>query len=102
MPQCADYRHRRRHGALRPYPHRLDDFDAPELHHARCPREWNVALAAKLELERLVPTLRLREVPCATRNYGRLCAHADGLASHMIGAHLMLAAGRARNGLIHG
>src|SRR5215467_13739369 len=63
---------------------RLDDYGAPEIHHAHCGREYRIALNAKRELERLAPTLRLQQVACATRNYGRWCAHVDGLAEHMI------------------
>jgi endonuclease YncB( thermonuclease family) len=63
---------------------RLDDFDAPEIGHARCGRELRLALAAQAELTRLAPTLRLRQVPCATRNYNRACAHSPGLREHMV------------------
>jgi endonuclease YncB( thermonuclease family) len=47
---------------------RLDDYDAPELHHARCEREYRLALDAKHELQRLAPKLRLTgcHVPPAT------------------------------------
>jgi hypothetical protein len=62
-----------------------DDYDSLELHPVRCEREYRLALDAKHELDRLAPTLRLRKVACATRNYGPLCAHADGLAAHTIG-----------------
>jgi len=71
---------------------RLTDFDAPELH-ARCPREYALARAAKLELERLISQIQLEIVPCAyPNNWGRICARAtiDGspLANHMIKAGL--------------
>jgi endonuclease YncB( thermonuclease family) len=72
---------------------RLTDFDAPERYHPKCPREYARAQAAKLELEQLVPQLKLELVPCATANYGRLCARGtidDGtlLAEHMIRKNL--------------
>jgi len=67
---------------------RLVDFDAPELFHPKCPSEYARAQAAKLELERLISQRKLEIVPCATKNYGRLCARASidekPLADHMI------------------
>ena len=67
---------------------RLDDYDAPELFHPKCPREYSIAQLAKTELEKRLPTIKYTIVPCATSNYGRLCAHVDGLAADMIGKGL--------------
>jgi len=53
---------------------RLVDYDSPELFSPKCPRERMWAEAAKRELEQPVPRLKLELVPCATANYGRLCA----------------------------
>jgi hypothetical protein len=64
--------------------------DAPELH-ARCPRELELALAAKRELERVIAKVELKLVRCATANYGRLCAEGSingkPLATHMVENH---------------
>src|SRR5215471_16505599 len=71
---------------------RLTDYDAPELFHPRCPREYAWAMAAKRELEHNISHVALQLTPCATANYGRLCAQGsiDGkpLAAHMIGRNL--------------
>jgi endonuclease YncB( thermonuclease family) len=71
---------------------RLTDYDSPELFSPKCPRERMWAEAAKLELERIISHVQLELVPCATSNYGRLCAEGafDGkpLATHMIGLGL--------------
>jgi endonuclease YncB( thermonuclease family) len=71
---------------------RLIDYDAPELFHPKCPREYMRARAAKMELERLISQVKLELVPCATSNYGRLCARStiDGepLSKHIIKAEL--------------
>jgi micrococcal nuclease len=71
---------------------RLVDYDAPEYFHPRCPREYMRARAAKMELERLISQVKLELVPCATKNWGRLCARGtiDGepLSDHMIKAEL--------------
>jgi endonuclease YncB( thermonuclease family) len=54
----------------------------------KCQSELTRARAAKAELERLIASVKLELVPCATHNYGRLCAEGtiDGkpLATHMI------------------
>src|SRR5215831_8155830 len=67
---------------------RLTDYDTPEIH-GRCNFETRLAWEATNELRRVVPRLTYTLIPCATRNYGRLCARAtfaDGkpLAEHMI------------------
>ena len=71
---------------------RLTDYDAPELFHPRCAREYAWAQAAKRELEQTISRVSLRMVPCAYSNYGRLCAEGtlDGkpLAAHMIAHNL--------------
>jgi len=67
---------------------RLTDYDSPELFSPKCPSELARAQAAKLELERIIASVKLDLVPCATSNYGRLCAEGsiDGkpLADDMI------------------
>ena len=67
---------------------RLTDYDAPELFSPKCPQEYQRALAAKRELERLIASVKFSLTPCAFANYGRLCAEGtiDGkpLAAHMI------------------
>src|SRR5262249_49726155 len=67
---------------------RLTHYDSPELFSPKCPAEYTRAAAAKRELERLISQVKLELVPCATSNYGRLCAEGtiDGkpLAAHMI------------------
>jgi endonuclease YncB( thermonuclease family) len=67
---------------------RLTDYDSPELYSPKCPRERTQAEAAKRELERIIGQVKLELVPCATANYGRLCAEGsiDGkpLAAYMI------------------
>ena len=67
---------------------RLTNYDSPELFSPKCPRERMWAEAAKLEFERIIDQVKLELVPCATSNYGRLCAEGsiDGkpLAEHMI------------------
>jgi len=67
---------------------RLTDYDSPELFSPKCPRELALAQAAKLELERLISRVKLELVPCATTNYGRLCAegtiNGKPLSEHMI------------------
>jgi endonuclease YncB( thermonuclease family) len=71
---------------------RLTDYDSPELFSPKCPKELIQARAAKLELERLIASVKLEIVPCATSNYGRLCARGTiedkPLAQHMIQAKL--------------
>jgi endonuclease YncB( thermonuclease family) len=71
---------------------RLVDYDAPELFHPRCLREYLRAQEAKRELERLAPSLTFTMTPCATHNYGRLCARAGlgarPLAEYMIRSQL--------------
>jgi len=71
---------------------RLTDYDAPELFSPKCPREYAQARAAKTELERLISQVKLEIVPCATSNYGRLCAegtiNGKPLAQHMISRNL--------------
>ena len=69
-------------------PIRLVDYDSPELFHPRCPSEYRLALQAKQALQVRIADLKLTPVPCATHNYGRLCARADQLASDMIAAGL--------------
>jgi len=67
---------------------RLTDYDSPELFSPKCPLERARAIAAKLELERIIGQIKLELVPCATSNYGRLCAEGSingkPLAAHMI------------------
>ena len=70
---------------------RVDPFNrlhSPELFSPKCPREHELAWKAKVELERIIGHVKLELVPCATRNYGRLCAEGtiEGkpLATHMI------------------
>src|SRR5262245_63115322 len=67
---------------------RLTDYDSPELFSPKCPSERELAWKAKLELERLISQVELKLVPCATSNYGRLCAEGSingkPLATHMI------------------
>jgi endonuclease YncB( thermonuclease family) len=53
---------------------RLTDYDSPELFHPKCPAEYARAQAAKRELESIIGQVILKLVPCATSNYGRLCA----------------------------
>jgi len=53
---------------------RLTDYDNPELFSPKCPRERELAWKARLELERIINLVKLELVPCATSNYGRLCA----------------------------
>ena len=71
---------------------RLTDYDAPELFHPKCLRERMWAGAAKLELKRIIGQIKLELVPCATSNWGRLCAEGsiDGrpLAEYMINRNL--------------
>jgi len=71
---------------------RLTDYDSPELFHPKCPLEYARARAAKAELEQLISQVRLELVPCATSNWGRLCARASfngkPLAGHMVSAGL--------------
>jgi micrococcal nuclease len=71
---------------------RLTDYDTPEMS-GRCWQERALAHRATDELRRQLPRLAYTFVPCATHNYGRLCARAtfpDGspLAEHMIGKGL--------------
>ena len=74
---------------------RLTDFDAPELFSSKCPKEQALAWQARRELQALLTLaeagslkMSYKLVPCATSNWGRLCAEAtiDGkpLAAHMI------------------
>src|SRR5262245_41697895 len=67
---------------------RLTDYDSPELFSPKCPCERELAWKAKLELERIIGQVRLELVPCATHNYGRLCAEGTidekPLAAHMV------------------
>ena len=74
---------------------RLTDYDAPELFSAKCPRERALAMKARQELGALLMLaeagslkMSYKLVPCATSNWGRLCAEAtiDGkpLAADMI------------------
>jgi endonuclease YncB( thermonuclease family) len=71
---------------------RLVDYDSPELFSPKCPRERELAWKAKQELERIIGQVKLELVPCATTNWGRLCAEGtiEGkpLATHMIGLGL--------------
>ena len=71
---------------------RLTDYDSPELFSPKCPRERMWAEAAKLELKRIIGQIKLELVPCATSNYGRLCAegsiNGEPLAEHMINRNL--------------
>jgi hypothetical protein len=53
------------------------------LFHPKCESERVTALAAKRIMQRHLRD-RFTLVPCATSNYGRLCAHIDGLAQEMI------------------
>src|SRR5262249_49658444 len=65
-----------------------NDYDSPELFSPKCPSERELAWKAKLELERIISQVKLEIVPCATSNYGRLCAEGSingkPLAKHMI------------------
>ena len=74
---------------------RLTDYDSPELFSSKCPKEHALALQARRELQALLTLaeagslkMSYKLVPCATSNWGRLCAEAtiDGkpLAAHMI------------------
>jgi len=67
---------------------RLTDYDSPELFSPKCPRERELAWQAKHELERIISQVKLELVPCATANYGRLCAQGTiggkPLAGYMI------------------
>src|SRR5262249_49619983 len=69
---------------------RPTDYDSPELFSPKCPSERELAWKAKLELERIISQvkLELELVPCATANYGRLCAQGTidekPLAAHMV------------------
>jgi micrococcal nuclease len=67
---------------------RLTDYDSPELFSPKCPKEYARAAAAKHELERIIDRVTLKLVPCATANYGRLCARGTiddkPLAEYMI------------------
>ena len=71
---------------------RLTDYDSPELFSPKCPSERELAWKAKQELERIIGQVQLKLVPCATSNYGRLCAEGSingkALATHMIGLGL--------------
>src|SRR5262245_42943873 len=67
---------------------RLTDYDSPALFSPKCASERELAWKAKLELERIISQVKLEIVPCATANYGRLCAEGSfngkPLATHMI------------------
>ena len=74
---------------------RLVDYDTPELFSSKCPKEHALAWQARRELQALLTLaeagslkMSFKLMPCATSNYGRLCAEAtiDGkpLAAHMI------------------
>ena len=74
---------------------RLIDYDSPELFSSKCPKEHALAWQARRELQALLTLaeagslkMSYKLVPCATSNWGRLCAEAtiDGkpLAAHMI------------------
>jgi endonuclease YncB( thermonuclease family) len=74
---------------------RLTDYDTPELFSAKCPRERALAMKARQELGALLTLaeadslkMNFKLTPCATSNWGRLCAEGsvDGkpLAQHMI------------------
>ena len=74
---------------------RLTDYDAPELYHPKCLKEHALAWQARRELQALLTLaeagslkMSFKLTPCATNNWGRLCAEAtiDGkpLAAHMI------------------
>src|SRR5262249_27860528 len=68
---------------------RLTDYDAPELFSPRCPQERALAQRAANQLRTYTNMkLELELVPCATSNYGRLCARAsingEPLAAKMI------------------
>ena len=74
---------------------RLTDYDSPELFSSKCPKEHALAWQARRELQALLTLaeagslkMSYKLVPCATSNWGRLCAEAtiDGkpLAAHMI------------------
>jgi len=74
---------------------RLTYYDSPELFSSKCPKEHALALQARRELQALLTLaeagslkMSYKLVPCATSNWGRLCAEAtiDGkpLAAHMI------------------
>jgi endonuclease YncB( thermonuclease family) len=71
---------------------RLTDYDSPELFSPKCPSELMRARAAKLELERVISQVKLELVPCATSNWGRLCAQGmlpkGSLSDHMINVGL--------------
>jgi len=60
---------------------RLTNYDAPELFHPKCPRELMQARAARVELERLIASVKLELTPCAFANYGLLCAEGRAVAS---------------------
>jgi len=45
---------------------RLTDYDSPELFHPKCPREYQLAYQAKLELERIIGRVKLRIKPAPT------------------------------------
>jgi hypothetical protein len=67
---------------------RLIDYDTPELH-GRCTHEVRLARLATDELRNVLPFLSYTFAPCATHNYGRLCARASfrngkPLAEYMI------------------
>ena len=74
---------------------RLIDYDSPELFSSKCPKEHALAWQARRELQALLTLaeagslkMSYKLVPCATSNWGRLCAEAtiDGkpLAADMI------------------
>ena len=72
---------------------RLTDYDAPELFSPKCVRvnmSWHGR--QRSNSNGIISRVKLELVPCATSNYGRLCAEGtiEGkpLATHMIGLGL--------------
>ena len=74
---------------------RLTDYDSSELFSSKCPKEHALAWQARRELQALqilseAGSLKMnfKLVPCATSNWGRLCAQASingkPLTEHMI------------------
>ena len=62
---------------------RLIDYDSPELFSSKCPKEHALAWQARRELQALLTLaeagslkMSYKLVPCATSNWGRLCAEA--------------------------
>jgi endonuclease YncB( thermonuclease family) len=70
---------------------RLTDYDSPELFSSKCPKEHALALQARRELQALLTLaeagslkMSYKLVPCATSNWGRLCAELRSMGSRLL------------------